>query len=57
MTAGPADAPRLRQPAMLASRVEEEVNSFTVDVTAPPGSTRYILCVIHPWMQAKLEVE
>ena len=32
-------------------------DSFTVDVTAPAGSTRYILCLLHPWMQAKLEVE
>jgi len=32
-------------------------NSFTVDVTAPAGSTRWILCILHPWMQAKLEVE
>jgi hypothetical protein len=32
-------------------------DSFTVDVTAEPGSTRYILCLIHPWMQAKLVVE
>lgn len=32
-------------------------DSFEVDVTAPPGSTRYILCIIHPWMQAKLAAE
>jgi hypothetical protein len=32
-------------------------NSFTVDVTAPAGANRWLLCVIHPWMQAKLEVE
>ena len=32
-------------------------NSFTVDVTAKAGATRYMLCVIHPWMQAKLAVK
>ena len=32
-------------------------DSFEVDVTAPEGSTRFFLCIIHPWMQAKLKVE
>jgi hypothetical protein len=32
-------------------------NSFEVPVTAAAGSTRYLLCAIHPWMQAKLKVE
>jgi plastocyanin len=32
-------------------------DSFTVDVTAAPGTTRYMLCLLHPWMQAKLKVE
>ena len=32
-------------------------DSFEVDVTAPPGSTRFMLCIVHPWMQAKLKVE
>jgi plastocyanin len=32
-------------------------DSFTVDVTAPAGSKRWILCAIHPQMQAKLVVE
>ena len=32
-------------------------DSFTVDVTAPAGTTRHILCIVHPWMQAKLVVE
>jgi plastocyanin len=32
-------------------------DSFTVDVTAAPGTKRWMLCIIHPWMQAKLEVE
>ena len=32
-------------------------SSFEVPVTAPAGSTRFFLCAIHPWMQAKLRVE
>ena len=32
-------------------------DSFTVDVTAPAGTTRHFMCLIHPWMQAKLVVE
>jgi hypothetical protein len=32
-------------------------DSFTVDVTAPAGSTRFFICIVHPWMQAKLVVE
>ena len=32
-------------------------DSFEVDVTAPAGSTRFMLCLIHPWMQAKLKTE
>ena len=36
---------------------EEKGDSFTVDVTAPAGTTRHFMCVVHPWMQAKLVVE
>ena len=36
---------------------EDKGDSFTVDVTAPAGTTRRLLCIIHPWMQAKLVVE
>ena len=32
-------------------------SSFEVPVTAAAGTTRYMLCIIHPWMQAKLKVE
>ena len=30
--------------------------SITVQVTAPPGTTLYFMCAVHPWMQAKLVV-
>jgi hypothetical protein len=36
---------------------ERKGDSFTVDVTAPAGTTRHMLCIVHPWMQAKLVVE
>jgi hypothetical protein len=29
----------------------------TLKVTAKPGTTLYFMCVIHPWMQAKLVVK
>jgi hypothetical protein len=32
-------------------------NSFEVPVTAAAGTTRWFLCAVHPWMQAKLKVE
>jgi hypothetical protein len=32
-------------------------NQFEVRVTAPAGRTLYFLCAVHPWMQAKLNVE
>ena len=32
-------------------------SSFSVKVTAKPGATRYMLCILHPWMQAKLAVK
>ena len=36
---------------------DKKGSSFKVDVTAPAGTTRHMLCVLHPWMQAKLVVE
>jgi hypothetical protein len=32
-------------------------DKFEVQVTAPPGKTLHMLCIVHPWMQAKLKVE
>lgn len=28
----------------------------TLTVTAKPGATLYFMCVVHPWMQAKIIV-
>lgn len=36
---------------------EKKGDSFEVQVTAPPGKTLHMMCIIHPWMQAKLKVE
>ncbi len=36
---------------------DKKGDSFEVQVTAPPGKTLHILCIIHPWMQAKLKTE
>ena len=32
-------------------------SSFEAPVTAPAGTTRWFVCALHPWMQAKLKVE
>jgi len=32
-------------------------DEFEVQVTAPPGKTLHFMCIVHPWMQAKLKVE
>ena len=32
-------------------------DKFEVPVTAPAGKTLHFMCIIHPWMQAKLKVE
>ena len=32
-------------------------DSFEVPVTAPAGKTLHFMCIVHPWMQAKLKVE
>lgn len=32
-------------------------NTFSAKVTAKPGSTLHFLCLVHPWMQAKLQVK
>ena len=31
--------------------------SITVKVTAPSGTTLYLLCAVHPWMQGKIVVK
>jgi hypothetical protein len=50
----PADFDRPGDSGVTAPR---KGSSFEANVTAPPGSTRHILCILHPWMQAKLKTE
>jgi len=44
----PGDSVAIQQPG--AHR------SITVKVSAPPGTTLYFLCAVHPWMQGKIIV-
>ena len=30
--------------------------SIDLTVTAPPGTKLYFMCLIHPWMQAQVDV-
>ncbi len=32
-------------------------DAISFDVTARPGTTLWFICLIHPWMQAKLQVQ
>ena len=36
---------------------ENKGDKFEVKVTAPAGKTLHFMCIVHPWMQAKLKVE
>jgi len=36
---------------------DKKGDSFKVKVTAPAGVTLHFMCIIHPWMQAKLKTE
>jgi plastocyanin len=36
---------------------DKKGDEFEVQVTAPAGKTLHFICIVHPWMQAKLKVE
>jgi hypothetical protein len=36
---------------------DKKGDEFEVQVTAPAGKTLHFMCIVHPWMQAKLKVE
>jgi hypothetical protein len=36
---------------------DKKGDKFEVQVTAPAGKTLHFMCIIHPWMQAKLKTE
>ena len=54
---GQKDPSNFNRPGDSGVTGPEKGNSFEVPVTAPAGSTRFFVCAIHPWMQAKLRVE
>jgi hypothetical protein len=54
---GQKTVPEFDRPGDSGLTPEKKGKSFTANVTAPAGSTRYFLCILHPWMQAKLVVE
>ena len=54
---GQKTPPTSTSPATPASPGEgKKGDSFELTVTAAPGTTLYFMCIIHPWMQAKLDV-
>jgi hypothetical protein len=49
--------PKLDQAGDSALLGENKGDSVTLDVTAKKGTTLYFMCLIHPWMQGKLQVK
>jgi hypothetical protein len=54
---GTNTAPSVDQPGDSAYIAPSEKAKVTLKVTAKPGTTLYFMCIIHPWMQAKLIVQ
>ena len=54
---GQRDPANFNKPGDSGITGEEKGDSFEVPVTAPAGKTLRMLCIVHPWMQAKLKVE
>lgn len=54
---GQKTASEFDRPGDSALTAPKKGSSASVKVTAKPGTTRHILCIIHPWMQAKLAVK
>jgi hypothetical protein len=53
---GSTTAPNVDRPGDTAFIAPTQGAKVTLKVTAKPGTTLYFMCVIHPWMQAKLIV-
>ena len=49
--------PNLNLPGDSAFLPPKKGSKVTLNVTAPAGSTLTFMCLIHPWMQAKLKVQ
>jgi hypothetical protein len=54
---GQKDPSNFNRPGDSGVTGPQKGDSFEVPVTAPAGSTRWFVCAVHPWMQAKLRVE
>ncbi len=54
---GQNDPANFNKPGDSGVTGDKKGDSFEVPVTAPAGKTLRILCIVHPWMQAKLKVE
>jgi hypothetical protein len=54
---GQKKAPDYDRPGDSGITSDKKGDSFTADVTAKPGTTRYFMCLIHAQMQAKLVVK
>ncbi len=53
---GSTTAPTVNSPNNTAFIGPSQHAKVTLKVTAKPGTTIYFMCVVHPWMQAKLIV-
>ena len=54
---GTNTAPNVDRPGDSAFIAPSQKAKVTLKVTAKPGTTLYFMCIIHPWMQAKLIVQ
>ena len=54
---GQNDVPNYDQPGDSAFFGAKNGDSVTLPVTAKKGTTLHVLCLIHPWMQAKVRVK
>ena len=54
---GQNDPPNLDKPGDSGVTGPEKGDTITFHVTAEKGKTLHFMCIIHPWMQAKLKVK
>ncbi len=54
---GQQTPPDLDRPGDSGLVGERRGDAISFDVTARAGTTLYFICLIHPWMQAKLQVQ
>ena len=54
---GQKDPANFNKPGDSGVTGDSKGDKFEAPVTAPPGKTLHFMCIVHPWMQAKLKVE